>query len=29
VYRYNRDGSNRAVNNDYIRSYVRKLRLGL
>ena len=29
VYRYNRDGSNRAVNNDYIRSYVRKLRLRL
>ncbi|MBI1748670.1 MAG: hypothetical protein HYR55_19105 [Acidobacteria bacterium] len=29
VYRYKRDGSNKAVDNDYIRSYVRKLRLGL
>ncbi len=29
VYRYNRDGSNQLVSNDYITSYVRKLRLGL
>lgn len=29
VYRYNRDGSNRAVDNDQIRRYLRRLRLGL